>query len=880
ANYTLADPASVTGVITAKEVTVADATLTKSYDGGTDFGSSSIKPGTGAVTGVVQGEALTLTASAGDYASADVGAGLTVSGATLGLSGTTPTKSTNYMLPSPVTLNGEITPKEVTVAAVTVTKPYDNTDSTSGAVIGGGAVSAAIGTQSFQLQLASDNDGVYVSTDAGDDINITGADFELIGADAASKPENYMLPALDLTGVIAPKVVSVGDVVVEKPYDGETGAAVAVATVDGGAVTGTIAPQTFDLALASGHNITYASSAASGTVVLNDQDSADFRLVSTGDGGGVPANYALPAITASGRIVPRVVDVAKVTLTKEYDRTNLADPATVSGGAITNTVQGDSLTLKSGGGVYASVDVSNNLVVMRVNFSLEAGGDAVAANYALPAQLDVVGVITPREVSVSGGTPSLFKDYDSLTVLGNTRVVEGITLGKLLGDDSLVLAVTAGVYADKKVDTGITVTGLEWELRKSKADAQGDPANYKLPLSITSLASINTAEIRPKPITITAGDGSAGKPSKIYDGTDTVPTGLGDAQAAAGQVFQGDDVGFIAASVYNSKNVLEATGITITLSGSDANNYVVIGGGIAAEITPKEVAVSGITLNGAASKVYDATTAAPSGFSISGSLTAADVIEADRGKVTFGGAGVYNSKNVSDAVTITIVFAGEEAGNYIASQPTTLATITKRPLIVTANTVSGLAADQPDAADLVYTVEKGVSGEGLAGSDRTTDVLSGALAYGTANTDGSVPIEIGSLVVVGGNYEIDFTTGVFIPSSMLDVDASQTVDGTDGIIISRYLLGLRGDALTAGLPRVSGAQGSSGMIATRVEKLREEGTLDVDGNSVTNAADGILIARYLLGVVSGSGLTDGQTSAGSEEGVKTKIKGLLPPAAE
>ena len=127
-NYAVPASLSITGAITAKEVTVAAVTLTKEYDGDTAFGASTVKTGTGEVTGTAGGESLVVTASAGVYDAAGAGA-RTISGETLALaSGDGSAKLANYELPSSVTVNGEITAKEVTVADVTVTKTFDNTN--------------------------------------------------------------------------------------------------------------------------------------------------------------------------------------------------------------------------------------------------------------------------------------------------------------------------------------------------------------------------------------------------------------------------------------------------------------------------------------------------------------------------------------------------------------------------------------------------------------------------------------------------------------------------------------------------------------------------------------------------------------------------------
>ena len=113
ANYSLAASVSVSGEITAKEVTVADATLTRDYDGTTAFGASSVKAGSGAVQTGVSGESFTLRATAGSYDSADAGAGKSVSGAEFALvAANVASKPANYSVPAGIAVDGEITAKD------------------------------------------------------------------------------------------------------------------------------------------------------------------------------------------------------------------------------------------------------------------------------------------------------------------------------------------------------------------------------------------------------------------------------------------------------------------------------------------------------------------------------------------------------------------------------------------------------------------------------------------------------------------------------------------------------------------------------------------------------------------------------------------------
>ena len=90
----------------------------------------------------------------------------------------------------------------------------------------------------------------------------------------------------------------------------------------------------------------------------------------------------------------------------------------------------------------------------------------------------------------------------------------------------------------------------------------------------------------------------------------------------------------------------------------------------------------------------------------------------------------------------------------------------------------------------------------------------------------------------------------------LNSDANSEVGGNDGLLAVRYLLGYRGDALTAGAVGASPGR-SNAQIETHLASLN----LDADGDGQVNAmTDGLLILRALLGL-SGDALTVGAVNA-------------------
>jgi Reeler domain len=115
----------------------------------------------------------------------------------------------------------------------------------------------------------------------------------------------------------------------------------------------------------------------------------------------------------------------------------------------------------------------------------------------------------------------------------------------------------------------------------------------------------------------------------------------------------------------------------------------------------------------------------------------------------------------------------------------------------------------------------------------------------------------------------------------LDIDTSRAPSRyhalTDGILVVRYLLGLRGTSLTLGVKGRTALRTDS-EIETQIEFLRTSGALDVDGDTQTRPeTDGLLIVRYLLGY-RGQALVQGANGGTLDSAaIEANISALLPP---
>ncbi|MBR1760157.1 MAG: filamentous hemagglutinin N-terminal domain-containing protein [Schwartzia sp.] len=161
-NYNLVNAATVTGMgtITAKAITATFADISKTYDGTTNATA-----GAGSSTGIVTGDAVTITGTAA-FANKNVGTDKTVNYTGVALSGT---DAGNYTIASAATGKGSIAKADITISTDAVTKTYDGTTSatgtaakvTSGQLYGTDVISG--GTFAFTDKNAGANKTVTVS---------------------------------------------------------------------------------------------------------------------------------------------------------------------------------------------------------------------------------------------------------------------------------------------------------------------------------------------------------------------------------------------------------------------------------------------------------------------------------------------------------------------------------------------------------------------------------------------------------------------------------------------------------------------------------------------------------------------------------------------
>lgn len=265
-----------TGEITKKPLTLLTSTQTvapKIYDGST---AATLLPGPFIISGLVGGDQVNITAE-GTFADANAGSGKDVT-VSYNLSGTA---AANYSLAS-TTLQGNITPKQLTISNPTVTKVYDGTTT---ATITPGTVSGIVGQDDVQVSAT----GTYANANVGTEKTTT-VSYQLSGAQAANynAPQTIALPI----GVITAAPITAITAIQGTPKEGEM---LTAGTVSPSGATVTYQWQAKDSSASVYSTITNAT--ASTYTPTMDQVGKVIRVVVTGNGNYKGSAASTPTAT-------------------------------------------------------------------------------------------------------------------------------------------------------------------------------------------------------------------------------------------------------------------------------------------------------------------------------------------------------------------------------------------------------------------------------------------------------------------------------------------------------------------------------------------------------------------------------------------------------
>ncbi len=467
-NYVLDSVATTTASITALHVTGAFTAGNKVYDGTTD---ASVL--TRSLVGAISGDAVELTGGTAAFADKTVGTGKVVTLSGAALSGA---DAGNYVLDSVATTTASITALHITGSFTAADKVYD------------GNAAATVLTRSLTGVLAGDaveltgGTATFANKTVGEDKVVTLGSALLSGADAG----NYALDSVATTSAsISALHITGAFTAADKVYDGTVNATVLTRSLVG-AILGD------------------AVELSAGIAAFADKTVATGKVVTLSDAvlSGVDAgNYVLDSVaTDTADITAKPLTVSGITAQdKVYDGNTQAVIDTTTA-TLVGKITGDVVTLEVTGalGTFADKNVGNGKDVAVSGLSI-SGDDA--GNYSL-TQPTTTADITVRDLTV--GATGIDKVYD-----GTTAATVTLTDNRVTGD-VFIASYTSASFADANAGSGISMSVIGISI------AGVDAGNYNL----LNTTAATTANITPKPITVTANSGQY----KIFGTVDPVFT--------------------------------------------------------------------------------------------------------------------------------------------------------------------------------------------------------------------------------------------------------------------------------------------------------------------------------------------------------------------
>ena len=624
----------------APQVTISLVnSISKVYNGTT--AATNLLNSNYAVSSGVNGDSVSLAGTlptSGTYATKNVGTGIgvTVTGlSTANLSvvkgsatvygyGLTSTSATGNI--------GTITKANITaITGITANnKPYDQTTAatlvTSGAgftgKVSGDVLTVATSTGNFDTP----NVGV------GKTVNITG--LSLGGADAG----NYNLTTTTATttaNITAATISAITGITADnKVYDSTTSATL-VTTGGGIGFTGILSGDTLTVATATGNFID-----------KNVGNGKTVNITGLSLGGASSGNYILSTTTASTTANITKADISTISgITanhKTYDGTTAATLVT-SAAVFNGKFTGDVLTVGSSTGNFDTPNVGTGKTVNITGLSL-AGTDA--GNYNLVTDTATTTAnITKASITAITGITANDKVYDSTRTATLDTSAPGFT--GIISGDTLTVATASGLFDNKNVGTGKTVTISGLTLGGASV------GNYTLSNdTATTTASITKADI-------TSISGITAN-HKAYDGT-TAAT-LVTSSAVFNGKFSGDILSVGSSTgTFDTKDSGTGKTVNITglsLAGTDSGNYNLLSSvaTTTADITqlPLQVEAKSTT------KVYDGIAySGGAGLNYSGFLAGEDE-SVLTGPVVYGGT----SQGAINLGLYPIIPSGLTATNY------------------------------------------------------------------------------------------------------------------------------------------------------------------------------------------------------------------------
>ena len=752
------------------------------------------------------------------------------------------------------TATGTINKANLSVSAVSDSKTYDGTTSSTGTasvvgLVGGDTLSSNSQAFASKNVLGTGGSTLQVGSFSVNDGNSGG---------------NYNLTTNTASGTISKANLTLSAAAGTKTYDGNTSSAGVVGNsglVGGDTVSG--ASQTFDsknagsrtLAVAgytvndgnSGGNYNVITNTAAGsigqaTLTLNaasdsktydgntssagvvgnsglvggdtvsgaSQAYASKNVLGTGgstlqvagytvNDGNSGNNYTVTSNTAAGTISKANLTVAAATDSKTYDGTT----ASAGTASAIGLVGGDTLGSSSQSFASRNAMGTGGSTLQVDSFAINDGNSG--GNYNISSQT-AAGTINKANLSVSAVSDS--KTYDGNTSSTGTASAIGLVGGDTISSNSQA-------FASKNV---LGTGGSTLQVGSFSVNDGNSGGNYNL--------TTNTASGTIAPALLTL---SAAADSKTYDGNTSSAGVVGNSGLVGGDTVSG------ASQTFDSKNAgsrtLSLAGYTVN-DGNSGNNYIVATNTAAGSIGKASLsAVTGVL---AASKTYDGNTSA------SVDTTSASVVGTIGSDVVTvaSGTGNFGDKNAGPGKLVTVgglTLGGTDGGNYqFVGSTTTTANINKALL----TGVSGVTAVDKvydgNTAAALNTASASISGL-IPGDD--VSVLSGVGAFADRHVGTGKPVSIVG-INLGGTDGGNYTFGTFSSSASANI-TQRALSTWTGSGSNRWSDAANWDALpdAANVRAVSIPSGlvvfDSDVGATQLERISSSGRLIMNGGLLT-----------------------------------------------
>jgi len=673
-NYVKPQDYTTAGTITAKQLTIANPTVTtaKTYDGNNVAIATA-----GELAGILGGDLVNVEIATATYNTKDVA---TANLITVAYS----VDNTNYTKPENYTIAGTITAKQLTIAspAVTATKTYN----------GNNVATATAG----ELENAIDDvEVIATATYNSKDVAIANLITVVYSIDNANytKPVNYTT-----AGTITAKQLTIANptVTTAKTYDGNN-----VATATAGELENVID----DVEVIA-------------TATYNSKDVADANLI-TVTYSIDNANYTKPQdYTTAGTITAKQLTIASptVTATKTYDGNNVA---TATAGALENAIDDVEVIATA---TYNSKDVADATEITVV-YSIDN------ANYTKPQDYTTAGTITAKVLTITDvtATDRTYNGTETVALVGGTLndVIAGETSNVtfILGEGTIA---NANAEQSKAVTTNIALGGTA-----SSNYSLTQPTDLQVTISKAMLTNFTVAK------------GSV--EDKEYDGTADITAGI-PTITTTDETF-GQTVEINANFAFNNANAGENKSIVATVTGLTNPNFVLAENPVVTPastnivINPQQLASVNIS---ATTKAYDGTELTP--IVTSGAEV---LVKGKDYTITFTGTNGTNAGNGTFTLTGIGNYAGTIEASFTIDHPIA---VTPKPLTITANNITVTYGDNAPAYTVTY--------EGFVDGDNEFDLI-GELKFTSSYNSNS---KVGNYAIVPSGlssekYNISFVSG-------------------------------------------------------------------------------------------------------------------------